>query len=157
MSIAPLLARANAAKHSIAYADTAGKNALLRAMAASLRAAQPEILAANARDLAAAQGQISEVMLDRLRLTPARVESMAKGLEDVAALPDPVGRVERTVTRPNGLVIEKVRVAFGVIAIIYESRPNVTADAAALCLKAGSACVLRCRPRSSSCSGVAPI
>ena len=116
---------------------------MLRAMAASLRAEEKEILCANSEDLDAAREKISEVMLDRLRLTEDRIEGMAAGLEQVALLPDPVGKVLRKITRPNGLEIEKVSVPLGVIAIIYESRPNVTADAAALCLKAGSACVLR--------------
>lgn len=143
MSLDALLARAAKAKHSIAYADTTSKNALLQAMAAQLRAQKQQILLANASDLAAVQGKISDVMQDRLRLTDARIEGMAAGLESVAALPDPVGNVVKQLHRPNGLLIEKVTVPMGVIAIIYESRPNVTADAAALCLKAGSVCVLR--------------
>ena len=143
MSLDALLARAAKAKRSIAYADTASKNALLQAMAAQLRAQKQQILQANAADLAAVQGKISDVMQDRLRLTDARIEGMAAGLESVAALPDPVGNVVKQLHRPNGLLIEKVTVPMGVIAIIYESRPNVTADAAALCLKAGSVCVLR--------------
>ncbi len=143
MSLDALLARAASAKRSIAYADTASKNALLQAMAAQLRAQKQQILQANAADLAAVQGKISDVMQDRLRLTDARIEGMAVGLESVAALPDPVGNVAKQLHRPNGLLIEKVTVPMGVIAIIYESRPNVTADAAALCLKAGSVCVLR--------------
>ena len=143
MSLDALLARAAKAKRSIAYADTASKNALLQAMAAQLRAQKQQILLANASDLAAVQGKISDVMQDRLRLTDARIEGMAAGLESVAALPDPVGNVVKQLHRPNGLLIEKVTVPMGVIAIIYESRPNVTADAAALCLKAGSVCVLR--------------
>lgn len=143
MSLDALLARAAKAKRSIAYADTASKDALLQAMAAQLRAQKQQILQANAADLAAVQGKISDVMQDRLRLTDARIEGMAAGLESVAALPDPVGNVVKQLHRPNGLLIEKVTVPMGVIAIIYESRPNVTADAAALCLKAGSVCVLR--------------
>lgn len=143
MSLDALLARAAKAKRSIAYADTASKNALLQAMAAQLRAQKQQILQANAADLVAVQGKISNVMQDRLRLTDARIEGMAVGLESVAALPDPVGNVVKQLHRPNGLLIEKVTVPMGVIAIIYESRPNVTADAAALCLKAGSVCVLR--------------
>ena len=143
MSLDALLARAAKAKRSIAYADTASKDALLQAMAAQLRAQKQQILQANAADLAAVQGKISDVMQDRLRLTDARIEGMAVGLESVAALPDPVGNVVKQLHRPNGLLIEKVTVPMGVIAIIYESRPNVTADAAALCLKAGSVCVLR--------------
>ena len=143
MTTQQLLERANAAKRSVALASEEDKNRLLRAMAASLRAEEKEILSANSEDLDAAREKISEVMLDRLRLTEDRIEGMAAGLEQVALLPDPVGKVLRKITRPNGLEIEKVSVPLGVIAIIYESRPNVTADAAALCLKAGSACVLR--------------
>lgn len=143
MSLDALLARAASAKRSIAYADTASKNALLQAMAAQLRAQKQQILQANAADLVVVQGKISDVMQDRLRLTDARIEGMAVGLESVAALPDPVGNVVKQLHRPNGLLIEKVTVPMGIIAIIYESRPNVTADAAALCLKAGSVCVLR--------------
>ncbi|MDD2992516.1 MAG: glutamate-5-semialdehyde dehydrogenase, partial [Pygmaiobacter sp.] len=143
MSLTALLARAANARRSIAYANTASKNALLQAMAAQLRAQKQQILQANAADLVAVQGKISDVMQDRLRLTDARIEGMAVGLESVAALPDPVGNVVKQLHRPNGLLIEKVTVPMGVIAIIYESRPNVTADAAALCLKAGSVCVLR--------------
>ncbi len=143
MSVLSLLDRAHAAKGSVAYASAEEKDRLLLAMADSLRRSQEEILAANAADLQAAREIISEVMQDRLRLTPDRVEGMAAGMESVAALPDPVGQVKKHIERPNGLVIEKVTAPMGVIAIIYESRPNVTADAAALCLKAGSACVLR--------------
>ena len=107
-------------------------------------ARQQAILEANAADLEAARGHISEVMLDRLALTPERINAMAKGIREVADLPDPVGRVLRRVERPNGLVIEKTAVPMGVIAIIYESRPNVTSDAAALAIKSGNACILRC-------------
>ena len=113
-------------------------------MADELTRAEAAILAANALDVAAAEGVITPVMLDRLRLTPQRIAGMAEGLREVAALPDPVGRVLKTVTRPNGLVIEKRSAPMGVIAIIYESRPNVTSDAAALCIKSGSSAVLRC-------------
>lgn len=143
MSIKPLLERAVAVKKQIASADTTKKNELLRAMSAALRAQKADILAANAEDLEAARQTIGEVMLDRLRLTDERIEGMAAGIEAVAELPDPIRRVLKTVTRPNGLRIEKTAVPYGVIGIIYESRPNVTADAAALCLKAGSVCVLR--------------
>ena len=121
----------------------AAKNAALEAMAARLLAGEADILAANELDVAAARGHISDVMIDRLRLTPDRVRGMADGIRQVAALGDPVGRVIRRVERPNGLVIEKTGVPLGVIAIIYESRPNVTSDAAALCIKSGNACVLR--------------
>ena len=143
MTTLQLLQRAKAAKSAMALADTETKNAALHAMADALLAAQDEILAANALDLDAARGTISDVMLDRLALSPARIAGMADGIRQVAQLPDPVGQVLRRVERPNGMVIEKTAVPMGVIAIIYESRPNVTSDAAALALKAGSACVLR--------------
>ncbi len=143
MTTHEILKSARAAWPALRAADTEKKNAALNAMADALIARQDEILAANAVDMAAAQGHISEVMLDRLKLTAARISGMAQGIREVAALPDPVGAVISRVERPNGLVIERTRVAMGVIAIIYESRPNVTSDAAALTLKAGSACVLR--------------
>ena len=135
-----------AAKEAAAVLRTAGekkRRALLEA-AQALRAAAPEILAANAVDLAAArESGMRDAMLDRLTLTEARIEAMAQGVEDVAAQRDPVGRVLSGETRPNGLKIEKVTVPMGVIGIIYEARPNVTSDAAALCLMAGSAVILR--------------
>ncbi|MBQ3548939.1 MAG: glutamate-5-semialdehyde dehydrogenase [Oscillospiraceae bacterium] len=119
------------------------KNTALLSMADALVAATGEILAANAMDMERARGHISEVMLDRLALTEGRIADMAKGIREVAALPDPVGRVIAENTLPNGLQVQRISVPMGVIAIIYESRPNVTSDAAALALKAGSACVLR--------------
>lgn len=119
------------------------KSSALLAMAEALIAHTDTILAANLVDMEAAKGHISDVMLDRLKLTPERIEGMAAGIREVAALPDPVGKVITRTERPNGLIIEKTSVALGVIAIIYESRPNVTSDAAALALKAGSACILR--------------
>ncbi len=135
-----------AAKAAAAVLRTAGekkRRALLEA-AQALRAAAPEILAANAVDLAAArESGMRDAMLDRLTLTEARIEAMAQGVEDVAAQRDPVGRVLSGETRPNGLKIEKVTVPMGVIGIIFEARPNVTSDAAALCLMAGSAVILR--------------
>lgn len=135
-----------AAKKAAAVLRTAGekkRRALLEA-AQALRAAAPEILAANAVDLAAArESGMRDAMLDRLMLTEARIEAMAQGVEDVAAQRDPVGRVLSGETRPNGLKIEKVTVPMGVIGIIFEARPNVTSDAAALCLMAGSAVILR--------------
>ena len=143
MTTFDILKSARAAWPALCAADTGAKNAALNAMADALIEYQGDILAANDLDMAAAQGKISEVMLDRLKLTGARVAAMADGIREVAALPDPVGAVIARVERPNGLVIERTRVAMGVIAIIYESRPNVTSDAAALALKAGSACVLR--------------
>jgi glutamate-5-semialdehyde dehydrogenase len=114
------------------------------AAATELRAHREELLAANARDLAlcAANG-LSEAMTDRSRLDPARIESIARGLEEVAVLPDPVGAVDAEWTRPNGLVIRRVRVPIGVVAIVYEARPNVTADAGAICLKSGNVAILR--------------
>ena len=143
MTTQELLRRAQAAKPAMVLADTDRKNEALLAMAGALEESADAILEANARDLEAARGTVSEVMLDRLALSPDRIRGMAAGIQEVAALPDPVGQVLRRVERPNGLVIEKTSVPMGVIAIIYESRPNVTSDAAALALKAGSACVLR--------------
>ena len=143
MTTQELLIRAKAAAPTLAAAGAEQKNQALLAMAASLEAACDEILAANRADMEAARATISPVMLDRLALSRDRVAAMAEGVRQVAALPDPVGRVRRQCTRPNGLTIEQVGVPMGVVAIIYESRPNVTSDAAALCLKAGSACVLR--------------
>lgn len=138
-----LLHRAQGAKRAIALASTEQKNQALLAMADALEQHTEEILIANEQDLAAARGTVSDVMLDRLALSAQRIQGMAAGIREVAELPDPVGQVLRRVDRPNGLVIEKTAVPMGVIAIIYESRPNVTSDAAALALKAGSACVLR--------------
>ena len=118
-------------------------NAALSAMARELEASADEILSANALDIEAAQGVISEVMLDRLRLTKDRISSMAKGILEITALPSPLGVSLEETVRPNGLKIKKISVPMGVIAIIYESRPNVTSDAAALALKSGNACVLK--------------
>ena len=143
MTTFELLQQAKAAKSAMMLASTETKNAALLAMADALMAHQDTILAANALDLEGAKGTVSEVMLDRLALSPDRIAGMAQGIREVAELPDPVGAVLGRVERPNGLVIEKTAVPMGVIAIIYESRPNVTSDAAALALKAGSACVLR--------------
>jgi glutamate-5-semialdehyde dehydrogenase len=150
-----ILLEAQAAKRALALADTDTKNRALHAMADALLAAVPEILAANEKDLAAARGHISEVMLDRLALNEARLAAMADGIRDVAALPDPAGAVLQRIERPNGLVIEKTAVPMGVLSIIYESRPNVTSDAAALALKSGNACVLRCgREAWASCYAI---
>ena len=143
MTTQEILQAAKAAKGAFAAADTNTRNRALEEMADALLADREAILAANALDLEAAQGSISTVMQDRLRLTDARLEEMAAGVREVAALPDPVGRVLARVERPNGLVIEKTAVPMGVVAIIYESRPNVTSDAAALAVKSGNACVLR--------------
>ena len=138
-----LLVQAKAAKPRVAALGTEEKNRGLLAMADSLEAHAGEILKANAEDLTQAQGKISDVMLDRLRLTEGRIRAMAQGIRQVAALPDPVGLILDSHTRPDGLKIDKVSVPMGVIAIIYESRPNVTSDAAALTLKSGNVCVLR--------------
>lgn len=119
------------------------KNTALYKMAEVLQEQADDIFAENEKDLLAAAGHISEVMLDRLRLTAERVQGMADGLRAVAELPDPVGRVMQKITRTNGMQIEKVSVPLGVVAIIYESRPNVTSDAAALALKSGNVCILR--------------
>ena len=144
MTTQELLRRAKGAKKQVARAATEEKNQALLCMADRLEAHMDDILAANAQDVERAQGVIAPVMVDRLLLNPQRIRDMAAGMREVAQLPDPVGRVLRREERPNGLVIEKTASPMGVIAIIYESRPNVTSDAAALALKAGSACVLRC-------------
>ena len=146
MTTQEILEAARAAKTAVALSDGTTRNAALCGMADALGAPEhlDAILAANAEDMAAAKGKISDIMLDRLALTPQRIAAMAKGIRDVAALPDPVGRVLSRIERPNGLVIEKTAVPMGVIAIIYESRPNVTSDAAALAIKSGNACILRC-------------
>ena len=143
MTTHDILVAARAAWPALRGASTAQKNAALNAMADALLTHEEAILAANAQDMEGARDHISDVMLDRLKLTRERIAGMAEGIREVALLPDPVGAVISRVERPNGLVIERTRVAMGVIAIIYESRPNVTSDAAALALKAGSACVLR--------------
>ena len=155
MTTQEILHAAQSARTPLALADADTKNAALEAMAVALVAAMDDILTANQNDLKAARGRVSDVMLDRLALTPSRLTDMAKGMREVAALPDPVGAVLRRIVRPNGLVIEKTAVPMGVIAIIYESRPNVTSDAAALAIKAGSACVLRCgRDAWASCHAI---
>jgi len=138
-----MLKSAKAAKNEITRLTEAQKNAALEAMAAALIENEADILAANALDMEAARGTVSDVMLDRLQLTSARIAGMAQGIREVAALPDPVGHILEEHTRPDGLRIQKKSVPMGVIAIIYESRPNVTSDAAALALKSGNVCVLR--------------
>ena len=138
-----MLTRAKAAKTAIAALSTESKNAALEAMASALIAHQEEILAANKLDLDNAPASVSTVMLDRLMLNADRIAGMAKGILDVVKLPDPVGLVLDEHVREDGLVIRKTSVPMGVIAIIYESRPNVTSDAAALALKSGNACILR--------------
>ncbi len=137
-------AEARAAARALANAPAGQKNRALTAAARALRERAPDVLAANARDLAEGKAKgLTPAFLDRLALDAARVEAIARGLEEVAALPDPVGRVLATFTRPNGLAIERVATPLGVVGVIYESRPNVTADAGALCLKSGNAVVLR--------------
>ena len=138
-----MLAAAQAAKMEIAQLTTSEKNEALLAMAQALLDNTDAILAANALDMDAAKGTVSDVMLDRLQLTKARIEGMAEGIRQVANLPDPVGSILEENTRSDGLVILKTSVPIAVIAIIYESRPNVTSDAAALTLKSGNVCVLR--------------
>ncbi|MDP1806367.1 MAG: gamma-glutamyl-phosphate reductase, partial [Acidimicrobiales bacterium] len=143
-AVAELGRRAKAASRILANASTPAKDAALEAAADLLVRRTEEILSANASDVARAeQAGTAAPVVDRLRLTPARVEAMAGGLRQVAALPDPVGEIVDGWTRPNGLVIERVRVPLGVVAIIYENRPNVTSDAFGLCLKSGNAAFLR--------------
>ena len=147
-NIADIMARigraARAAARELAKATPEQKNAALSAAAAAIRERKPEILAANAQDMeAATERQLSGPMLDRLMLDDGRIEAMAAGIEQIARLDDPIGQVIADWERPNGLVIQRVRVPLGVIGIIYESRPNVTADAGALCLKSGNGVILR--------------
>jgi glutamate-5-semialdehyde dehydrogenase len=137
-------AAAREAARLLARADTQAKDRALAAMAQTIRARQAEILAANREDVGEARRAGHDAaFIDRLTLTPALIEQMAAGLEQVAALPDPVGQITERVTRPTGIEVARMRVPIGVIGIIYESRPNVTADAAGLCMKAGNACILR--------------
>jgi glutamate-5-semialdehyde dehydrogenase len=144
-----------AAQPVLARAPRAQKDAALRAAADALRGRRAALLEANAADMAAARAKgLKGAMLDRLQLDDARLESMARGLEDIAALDDPVGRVLAEWTRPNGLRIARVAVPLGVVGIIYESRPNVTADAGALCLKSGNAVILRGGSESAHSSSV---
>lgn len=138
-----IIKKAKAVSGRVLRASTQQKNKALLAMADALQAHTKEILAANKLDVEAAKGVISDVMIDRLVLDNKRIDAMAQGIREVAALPDPVGRVLFTHKLPNGLVVEKTSVPFGVIGIIYESRPNVTSDAAALAIKSGNACVLK--------------
>ena len=136
--------RAREASRAAARADTNTKNAALRAIATAIRRDAPALLAANAEDLAAARAAgLESAMLDRLTITEKGVTAMAEGVEQVAALPDPVGEISDMAYRPSGIQVGKMRVPLGVIGIIYEARPNVTADAAALCLKSGNAAILR--------------
>jgi glutamate-5-semialdehyde dehydrogenase len=142
--IQTILARAKKASRDLAVLDTDTKNSALTAIAKALTDNVEQILLANKTDVENAKGKISEVMIDRLSLNEKRVEGMAQGILDVVKLPDPIGEQIEEFTRPNGLEIKRVSVPLGVIAIIYESRPNVTSDGAALCLKSGNVCVLRC-------------
>ena len=142
---------ARLAARALARADTATKNRALTAIADSLEASEAELLAANRADVQRAEGAgLEAAMVDRLVLNAARVAAMAAGVRQVAALPDPVGRIERMDRRPNGLQVGRMRVPLGVIGMIYESRPNVTADAAGLCLKSGNASILRGGSRGAS-------
>ena len=135
---------AKAASDALSTAGTAKKNQALEAIAQILTDCQEEWLSANAEDVAAAKAAgMRSAMLDRLTLTPDRIAGIVEGVRQVIALPDPIGRADRTETRPNGLIISRRRVPLGVIAIIFEARPNVTVDAAALCLKSGNVCILR--------------
>jgi glutamate-5-semialdehyde dehydrogenase len=148
-------AAARAAAAELAIAPSGAKNAALLQAARNIRARAGDIRTANARDVAAGEDKgLGKAMLDRLALDDARIEAMAKGLEDIAALPDPVGAVIAEWDRPNGLHIARVRTPLGVIGVIYESRPNVTADAGGLCLKAGNAAILRGGSESFHSSGV---
>lgn len=143
MTTQDILTAAKKCAPSLAAVDTNVKNKALLSMADALEAGCQKILAENAKDMEAAKGHLSQSMLDRLALSEDRIRAMAEGIRQVVQLPDPVGRIRSQVERPNGIVIDRVGVPMGVVAIIYESRPNVTSDAAALAVKAGSACVLR--------------
>ena len=143
MTTLDILKKTRAARSSLAALDETAKNRILLAMAEALMAAEGDILAENDADMTAARGHINDVMLDRLRLDHDRLAGMAEGVRAIAALPDHTGRVLAEVRRPNGLVVRKVQVPLGLVSIIYESRPNVTSDAAALAVKSGNVCVLR--------------
>ena len=143
MTTLDILKKTRAARSSLAALDETAKNRILLAMAEALMAAEDDILAENDADMTAARGHINDVMLDRLRLDHDRLAGMAEGVRAIAALPDHTGRVLSEVHRPNGLVVRKVQVQLGLVSIIYESRPNVTPDAAALAVKSGNVCVLR--------------
>ena len=143
MTTLDILKKTRAARGSLAALDETAKNRILLAMAEALMAAEDNILAENDADMTAARGHINDVMLDRLRLDHDRLAGMAEGVRAIAALPDHTGRVLSEMRRPNGLVVRKVQVPLGLVSIIYESRPNVTSDAAALAVKSGNVCVLR--------------
>ena len=136
-------ARARSAARDLARSDTASRNRALTATAEAIRASRAALLAANRQDLDAGRGRLASALADRLELTEARIEAMAVGLEEIAALPDPIGEVTGVGYRPSGIQVGRMRVPLGVVGIIYESRPNVTADAGGLCLKAGNAVILR--------------
>ena len=138
MTTQEILAAAKSAKFYLAALPESDKDKALYAMADALEAECSSILEANARDAEAVRGTVSDVMLDRLMLSKERIEGMAQGIREVAELPDPVGRILTERTTSDGLLLKKVSVPIGVIAIIYESRPNVTSDAAALCIKSGN-------------------
>ena len=143
MTTLDILKKTRAVRSSLAALDETAKNRILLAMAEALMAAEDDILAENDADMTAARGHINDVMLDRLRLDHDRLAGMAEGVRAIAALPDHTGRVLSEAHRPNGLVVRKVQVPLGLVSIIYESRPNVTSDAAALAVKSGNVCVLR--------------
>ena len=149
-----ILKSAKKAARDIALLSTESKNKALEAMATALEQSTERILQANAIDVNASRGKLSDVMIDRLILTESRIKSMADGIRKVIDLPDPTNRIIESKTLPNGLSIEKVGVPLGVIGIIYESRPNVTSDAAALCFKSGNACVLKCGKEAQNTSFV---
>ena len=155
MTTREIIENSRNAKNTLLTITSEEKNQALMAMADAIMANEAYILSANDQDMAAAKGRIADSMLDRLLLTSARLSAMAEGIRAVAALQDPIGKLMATNVRPNGLRIEKRSVPMGLIAIIYESRPNVTADAAALAIKAGSACVLRCGSDAwTSCNAI---
>ena len=155
MTTQEILQKTRSTKNALLMVSPEVKNQALLAMADEIIISEDSILAANSQDMVNATGRIADSMLDRLLLTPQRLQSMADGIRAVAALPDPVGKTISTNVRPNGIVIEKKSVPMGLITIIYESRPNVTADAAALAIKAGSACVLRCGSDAwASCNAI---
>jgi glutamate-5-semialdehyde dehydrogenase len=141
--IVEIARRARAAGRVLARSSTETRRAALFAIAEAVRGSQDQILAANAEDVSAARGRIDEPMIDRLTLNPKRIGAMAAAIEEIAGQPDLIGRIERPERRPNGLEIARMRVPLGVVAIVYESRPNVTTDAAALCLWSGNAAILR--------------
>lgn len=143
-SMTTMAQQAKLAAHQIAVLSSTEKNQTLQAMADNLRNSHQSILAANKRDLISATEQnLSAAMIDRLTLNPERIDAIASAIEEIIALPDPIGQVNQLITRPNGIQVGKMKIPLGVIAMIYEARPNVTADAAALCLKAGNAVILR--------------